>query len=417
MVVSSTQEIPRHAAAHVLEALKDTRIVAVEGPRQAGKSTLCTKIASAQDMRVATLDDANTRRGAIDDPQGFTAALGERAFIDELQRVPELVLALKMAVDRDPRPGRYLVSGSASLLLSPRIGDSLAGRIERVPLRPFTQAEIERRAVPSWLDALWEGAGPPYVESEREGKAAHAQRIAAGGFPAVIARPERRRGAWFGDYIAALAARDVPDIVDIRRPDLLPTLLIHLAAGSGSLISLRPIAQALAADEKTVRAYVRLLELLHLVVSVPAWAPGFAGRAVRTPRLFVEDAGLMTYLLNADAARISQDDALGGRAYESFVAMELARLLPHTETAPTMRHWRGAHGEEVNVVLEDRAGKLIAIEIKAGATVRRGALRGLKRFKALTADKFLAGLVLCTARQTTPLDRDVWAVPIEALWV
>lgn len=412
----STQEIPRHAEVHVLEALQDTRIVAVEGPRQAGKSTLCTKIAAEKGMLAATLDDANTRRGAIDDPAGFIAALGERAFIDELQRVPELVLTLKMAVDRDPRPGRYLVSGSASLLLSPRIGDSLAGRIERIPLRPFTQAEIERRAVPSWLDKLWETARPPHIESEQEGRASHAQRIAAGGFPAAIARPERRREAWFGDYIAALAARDVPDIVDIRRPDLLPTLLIHLAAGSGSLISLRPIAQALAADEKTVRAYVRLLELLHLVVSVPAWAPGFAGRAVRTPRLFIEDAGLMTYLLNADATRIAQDDVLSGRAYESFVAMELARLLPHTEMAPIMRHWRSAHGEEVDIVLENRAGKLIAIEIKAGATVRQGGLRGLNRLRTLAGDRFVAGLVLCTARQTTPLGRQMWAVPIEALW-
>jgi len=412
----STQEIPRHAEAHVLEALEDTRIVAVEGPRQAGKSTLCTKLALAKDMRMATLDDANTRRGAIDDPAGFTAALGERAFIDELQRAPELVLTLKMAVDRDPRPGRYLVSGSASLLLSPRIGDSLAGRIERVPLRPFTQAEIERRAVPSWLDDLWDTARPPHVESEQQGRAAHAGRIAAGGFPAAIARPERRRAAWFGDYIAALATRDVPDIVDIRRPDLLPSLLIHLAAGSGSLISLRPIAQALAADEKTVRAYVRLLELLHLLVSVPAWAPGVAGRAVRTPRLFVEDTGLMSYLLNANADRIAHDDALSGRVYESFVAMELARLLPHTETAPVIRHWRGAHGEEVDIVLENRAGKLIAIEIKAGATVRQGDLRRMNRFKALAADRFVAGLVLCTARQTTWLSRGVWAVPIEALW-
>jgi uncharacterized protein len=414
--MASIQEIPRHAEAQILEALGDTRIVAVEGPRQAGKSTLCTKIAMEKDMPVATLDDANTRRGAIDDPQGFTAALGERAFIDELQRVPELVYTLKMAVDRDPRPGRFLVSGSASLLLSPHIGDSLAGRIERVPLRPFTQAEIARRAVPSWLDALWEGAGPPYVEAEQEGRAAYAERIAAGGFPAAIARPERRRGAWFGDYIAALATRDVPDIVDIRRPDLLPTLLIHLAAGSGSLISMRPIAQALAADEKTVRTYVRLLELLHLVVSVPAWVRGFAGRAVRTPRLFIEDAGLMTYLLNADAARIAQDDELSGRAYESFVAMELARLLPHTDTTPTMHHWRGAHGEEVDVVLENRAGRLVAIEIKSGATVRRGDLRGMMRFKELTGDRFMAGLVLCTAHQTAPLGRDMWAVPIEALW-
>jgi uncharacterized protein len=413
----SSQELPRHAASRIAEALADTRIVAVEGPRQAGKSTLCTRIAAQRAMPAVTLDEVNTRRSALDDPQGFVAGLGDAAFIDELQRAPELVLALKLVVDRDPRPGRFLVSGSASLLLAPRIGDSLAGRIERVPLRPFTQAEIERKAVPRWLDELWDGAGAPQVASQHVGRTAHAQRIATGGFPAAIARPERRRGAWFGDYLAALVARDVPDLVDVRRPDLLPALLVHLAAGSGSLVSMRPVAQALAADEKTVRAYVRLLELLHLLVRVPAWTPGFAARAVRAPRLFIEDSGLMTFLLDADAARIAHDDALSGRAYESFVAMELARLLPYTDTAPVLRHWRGAHGEEVDLVLEDRRGRLIAIEIKSGATVKRESLRGLDRFRALAGDRFVAGLVLCTADQTIPLGSKMWAVPIEALWV
>ena len=401
----------------VNEALTDTRIVAVEGPRQAGKSTLCTKIGSEQRMRMVTLDDPNAQRGAIDDPSGFTAALGERTFIDELQRAPELVLALKSAVDRDPRPGRFLVSGSASLLLSPRIGDSLAGRVARVPLRPFTQAEISRKAIPPWLDGLWDGKEAPYIESPNEGKAAHAQRIAIGGFPAAVARSERRRGAWFEDYIAALIARDVPDIVDIRRPDLLPALLAHLAAGSSSLISMRPVARALAADEKTVRAYVRLLELLHLVVSVPAWSPGFAARAIRAPRLFIEDSGLLAHLLDADATRIADDDVLGGRAYESFVAMELARLLPHTVTAPKLRHWRGPHGEEVDIVLENRTGGVIGVEIKSGATVRRSDLRGLTKFRELAGDHFIAGLVLCTTRQTVPLASRIWATPIEALWL
>jgi predicted AAA+ superfamily ATPase len=413
----SARETPRHAAARVLEALADTRIVAVEGPRQAGKSTLCTGIASQRGMRVATLDDAGIRRGAIDDPQGFVAGLGERAFIDELQRAPELVLALKSEVDREPRPGRFLVSGSASLLLAPRIGDSLAGRIERVPLRPFTQAEIALKGVPPWLDGLWEGEHAPYVESREVGRAAHAQRILAGGFPAALARSEHRRGAWFDDYLAALVARDVPDLVDVRRPDLLGALLRHLAAGSGSLISMRPIAQALAADEKTVRSYVSLLELLHLVVSVPAWAAGFAARAVRAPRVFIEDTGLLAQLMNADATRIAQDDALSGRMYESFVAMELARLLPHTETAPAMRHWRGPHGEEVDIVLEDRAGRVIAIEVKSGATATPGNLRGLRKFAALAGERFVAGLVLCTTRQTIPLGRRTWAMPIEALWL
>lgn len=367
-------------------------------------------------MKVVTLDDPNTRRGAIDDPAGFTAGLGERAFIDELQRAPELVLALKMAVDREPRPGRFLVSGSASLLLSPRIGDSLAGRIERIPLRPFTQAEIEGRPVPRWLDEIWEMKSAPHVESEMEGRAAYASRIAAGGFPAVLARSARRRGAWFDDYVAALVTRDVPDILNVRRPDLLGPLLTHLAAGSGSLITLRRMAQALAADEKTMRAYIGLLELLHLLVSVPAWTPGFASRAIKAPRLFVEDSGLLCHLLDVGASRIATDDMLSGRAYESFVAMELARLLPYTETMPKMRHWRGPHGEEVDLVLEDRAGRIVAIEIKAGATVRQGSLRGMDKLKALAGDRFVAGLVLCTTRQTTWLARKIWAVPIEALW-
>lgn len=166
-----------------------------------------------------------------------------------------------------------------------------------------------------------------------------------------------------------------------------------------------------------MHTYVRLLELLHLVVSVPAWAPGLAARAVRAPRLFVEDSGLLIHLLGADAARIASDDMLSGRAHASFVAMELARLLPHTPTAPAMRHWRGPHGEEVDVVLEDRAGQTVAIEIKAGSTVRRGDLRGLHKFRELAGERLVAGLVLCTTRQTVPLASGIWAVPIEALWV
>jgi uncharacterized protein len=414
--LSADGEIPRHAAARVTEALADSRIVAVEGPRQAGKSTLCTAIASERGMRVLTLDDPTTRRNATEDPVGFVAGLGERAFIDELQRAPGLVLALKSVVDREPRPGRFLVSGSASLLLAPRIADSLAGRIERVPLRPFTQAELARRPVPQWLDGLWEGQRAPYVESQDVGRGAYLQRIVAGGFPAAIGRSERRRSAWLEDYLAAMVARDVPDLVDVRRPDLFPVLLAHLAAGSGSLISLRPVAEALAADEKTVRTYVRLLELLHLVVSVPAWTPGVAARSVRAPRLFIEDVGMMAHLLGADATAIAQDDALTGRAYESFVAMELARLLPHTQVAPRMRHWRGAHGEEVDILLEDRAGRLVAIEVKSGATLSRADLRGIKKLQGLAGERFVAGLVLCTVRQTTPVGRNIWATPIEALW-
>jgi len=412
----NTVLFPRHAATRVAAALADTRIVTVEGPRQAGKSTLCAGVAEAHGLPAVTLDDANVLRAAVEDPTGFVAGLGDGAFIDELQRAPELVLALKAEVDRDPRAGRFLVTGSANLLLAPRIGDSLAGRVERVPLRPFTQAELARSGVPIWLDALWEGNAPPALETTGVGRSAHAQRIATGGFPALTVRAPHRRRPWLEDYLAALVTRDVPDLVDIRRPDLLPVLLRHLAAGSGSMTAMRPIAQALAVDEKTTRTYVRLLELLHLVVSVPAWASGSAARAVRAPRVFIEDSGLLTHLLDADADRVANDDTITGRAYESWVAMELARLLPHTDIAPTIRHWRNHHGDEVDIVLEDRRGRIVAIEIKAGATVGRNDLRAINKLRTLAAERFVAGLVLCTTRQTTPLASHLWAVPIEALW-
>jgi len=367
-------------------------------------------------MGSVTLDDPTVRRAATEDPSGFIAGLGERSFIDELQRAPDLVLALKAEVDRNPRPGRYLVTGSANLLLAPGIADSLAGRVERIPLRPFTQAELARAPVSSWLDGLWDGDDPPYIETDAVGRSAHAERIAIGGFPAVTVRAPRRRRAWHEDYVAALVTRDVPDLVDVRRPDLFPVLLRHLAAGSGSLVAMRPIAQALSVDEKTVRSYVRLLELLHVVVSVPGWTAGVAGRVVRSPRLFIEDAGLLCHLLDADADRIAGDDAITGRAYESWVAMELARLLAYTDTTPTMRHWRTHHGDEVDIVLENRRGQIIAIEIKAGASVGRSDLRGIVKLRTLVGDRFRAGLVLCTTRQTIPLGARIWATPIEALW-
>ncbi len=410
------ENVARHARRRVFEALSDTRIVSVEGPRQAGKSTLCLEVAESHGMKAVTLDDHLVRDAATRDPVGFVASLGPRAFIDELQRAPELVLALKAEVDRRPDPGRFLVSGSADLLLSPRIGDSLVGRIERVPLRPFTRAELTGVPPPNWLDEIWEGAKPPVIEAAAIGSAAWSGEIASGGFPLVTMRSPRRRGAWFDDYLGALVGRDVPDLVDIRRPDLLPVLLRHLAASSGSTGSMRPVAQARAVDEKTVRSYVRLLELLHLVVSVPAWLPGRGRRAVRRSRLFVEDSGLLTHLLGVGPERIASDGEIAARAYESWVAMELARLLPHTEVDPTLRHWRSAHGDEVDLVLEDRRGRIVAIEIKAGATVGPGDLRAIHRLREIAGERFVAGLVLATVRQTVPAGRRLWITPVEALW-
>lgn len=193
-------------------------------------------------------------------------------------------------------------------------------------------------------------------------------------------------------------------------------MLRHLADGSGSLVAMRPIAQALSVDEKTVRTYVRLLELLHIVIRVDAWTPGASARVVRAPRMFVEDSGLLCHLLGADAQRIADDDSVTGRGYESWVAMELARLLPYTDANPAIRHWRTHRGDEVDIVLEDRRGQIVAVEIKAGASIGRNDLRGITKLRALAGERFRAGLVLCTCRQTLAVADKVWATPIETLW-
>ena len=264
--------MPRHALPQV-----------TGGPRRhedrhRGGSASGRKVDSVPDRRgrgvdrVVTLADPTARRAANDDPSGFIAGLGERAFIDELQRAPELALALKAEVDRDPRPGRFLVSGSepAARALDWRSAGWTGGAGSATSL-----LAIRARAEAGVRVARWDLAGGSSAGHRGGGdrRAAHAQRIATGGFPAVVLRTPRRRGQWLRDYIAALITRDAPDLADVRRPDLLPVLLRHLAAGSGSVVALRPIAQALAIDEKTVRTYLRLLELLYIVVSVPAWAP------------------------------------------------------------------------------------------------------------------------------------------------
>lgn len=372
-------------------------------------------IAAQAGLKPVTLDDPGTRDRAVEDPAGFVAGLSAGAFIDEIQRAPDVLLALKAEVDRNPQPGRFLIIGSANLLLDRRVGDSLAGRVERVPLRPFTQAELLSRDVPEWLDQLWRGGAPPTVDAPA-GRQAYVDRIAAGGFPAIRGRAGNRRRAWYDGYIAALISRDVPDLVDIRRPDLLPVLLRHLAEGTSTLLRYQPLAESIAIDEKTIRSYVRLLELLHLVVEIPAWASPVAGRAVRTPRVFTEDSGLMANLIDADAARIDEDGALAGRSYETWVAMELKRLLPYTDVAPSMWHWRTAHGVEVDLVLEDRRGRIIGVEIKSGATIGRADFRGLDLLRQKAGDRFVAGLVLCSAPRTQAHGDRTWIVPISALW-
>ncbi len=406
--------VTRHARALLVEALSDTRVVYMMGARQVGKSTLAALVAEHDHpARMLTLDDRATRVGALADPTGFVAGLDSPAVIDEVQRAPDLLLAVKEAVDRDPRPGRFLLTGSANVLSNRKVKDALTGRMEIVRLWPLSQAELQG-ATGNVIDALF-GATPPQVTDAPVGRAAFADIVAAGGYPEALQRDGRRRQRWFRDYLDTTLDRDLRDVSDALKLGEIPRLLRLLAAQSAGLLSYKSVADRLQLHPHTVRGYVALLETVFLVRSLPAWRPGLGAREVHAPKLHLVDAGLLAHLLSADVARIAADDQVTGRLVESFVAMEIVKHADWARTDVRVHHYRDGR-DEVDIVLESRSGEIAAVEVKAGASVDPRDARALEKLRDRAPARFRAGIVIYTGRQTVPLGDRLWAMPIGGLW-
>jgi hypothetical protein len=398
----------------VLEALADTRIVFVMGARQVGKTTLTRSIA-AQDYpaQVLTLDDPTVRDAAAADPVGFIAALEGPALIDEVQRAPDLLLAIKDSVDRDPQPGRFLLTGSANILTAPRIYEALTGRIEIVRLPPLSQAEIEQSDV-NFVDALFSGR-PPEIRGALVGRNAFVERVAQGGYPEARTRLGRRRERWFESYLTTTFERDLREIADIQRLEEMPRLLRLVASQAANVFNSRNIARSLAIHHNTVGTYTKLLETVFLVQRMPAWRPGLGAREIHAPKVYLVDSGLLAYLLGANERRIATDDQVTGKILENFVAMEILKHAEWARTTTRQYHWRDVH-DEVDVVLESRAGDIAAVEVKAAATVGAGDYRALTKLRDRRGERFLAGVVIYAGDQTVPLGDRLWAVPVSGLW-
>ena len=407
--------IERRIKPQVLDALGDTRVVMVMGARQVGKSTLCEAIATHEHRAtVISLDDDPPREAAQSDPAGFVAALKGDAFIDEVQRAPGLILAIKRVVDRQQRAGQFLLSGSANLLSSRKIGEALTGRIELINLWPFAQSEIAG-AKGNFIDDLF-AASPPSVEGATIGREAFAERVATGGYPEARSRDQRRRDRWFESYLRTTLERDLDAIADLHKQDEMGRLLTLLGTRSANLLRYRNVAGSLDLDEKTVKSYIALLEAIFLVRTVPAWRPGFLQRVVHAPKVYITDSGLLAHLLGADDDRIANDDRVTGIAFETFVAMEIIKHAGFSETDPRIYHFRNSRGLEVDLVLEDRAGNIVAIEMKAKASLSQADARGLAKLRDAAGKRFVAGVVIHAGEQTLPFGDRLWAVPVSGLW-
>ena len=395
-------------------ALDDTRIVAIVGPRQSGKTTLARRIAGDDGRPFITLDDEQFRRFAEDDPAGFVRSQPV-AVIDEIQRAPALVLALKKAVDEAPRRGRYLITGSVDLFKGALSPDSLAGRVDTTELLPFSQAEIAGAAVPEFLDRAFASDFPSLAVTGPTDDLI--ERVISGGFPEALSRtvPARRR-RWLRAYTRALAERDVSEIAAVDKRVEMSRLIDHAAAASGRLLNLSTLGSSLGIDGKTVDRWLTLLEHMFLVRRIRAWHRNRLKRLVKTPKLHFLDSGLLAALRGTNAAGIAKDREQLGPLLECFVHAEIAKATALSDETTTVGHYRDKDRLEVDLVLERSPDRIVGIEVKAGATAHPEDFRGLVRLGRAAGDRFACGIVLHDGDRVQRTGPRLFAMPVKMLW-
>jgi uncharacterized protein len=407
-------QFPRLAEKPLADAIKDTPVVVVQGPRQCGKTTLARHVGERLGFEYVNLDDDAARSAALDDPAGFVARLPERVIIDEVQRAPELFLPLKVEVDRRRIPGRFLLTGSTNVLLVPRVADSLAGRMGTIRLHPLAQCELERKE-PRFLAAVLKGDFRIRT-SQRLGEEL-AERIVGGGFPAALAREAAaRRRQWYKDYVDAMVQRDLRDLSRIGSLRAIPKLLKLAASQTARLLNVSDLATPFEVSRPTIRDYVTLLERLFLLDELPPWHSNRLKRLVKTPKLHLADSGLACALLGITAAELWQDRTMLGQLLETFVYGELRRQSAGIEEPIEFSHYRDKDGAEVDIVIEHAGSRVSGVEVKASSTVHPTDFRGLRRLREATGKQFTCGVVLYDGEVAVGFGEGMFAVPLAALW-
>lgn len=394
------------------EALTDTPVVLIVGPRRAGKTTLVRQMAEADRIYI-TLDDQTALDAARADPTGFIRGL-DQAVIDEIQRAPELLLAIKKTVDEDQRPGRFLLTGSANVLTLPKVADSLAGRMETIHMLPLARTEIAGRA-PSFLEHLFEGK----LQGDREAVVGDklVDLVLLGGFPEAISREnERRRQDWARAYLTSVLTRDLRDIANIEKLAELPKFVRLLAEHSGQLVNYSQFGAGIGISHKTALRYVALLEQVFLVSTLQPWYTNALKRITKTPKLHFLDSGLLAAARGLNAQRVKANRELFGPLLESFVFSEVLKLMTASALRLTPHHFRDQLMHEVDIVLERDDGMIVGIEVKASATVKSSDFAGLRTLAEACGERFVFGVVLYDSTDLVPFGDRLAAVPLSSLW-
>jgi len=385
------------------------------------KSTLAKQLQAAGVVpNYFSLDDEALRTAAQADPDGFALSLARPAVIDEIQRAPELMLAIKQILDRDHTPGQFLITGSADLVAARVIADALPGRVEYLNLWPLAQAEIAGRST-SIIDALLNESPPqiPQINGAPKGRTASAEVVLRGGYPDARTRDPRQRTRHFRSYVQSILGRDLPEIGEVRSdPSKLEQLLRLLAARTSGTVNYADLGREVALDDKTVKAHAELLRQLFLVYRLRPFSRNLGSRQVKTPKLLLTDSGMAAALIGVDASRYCAPDqgSLAGMLFETFVLMELVKQTTWSAVSVELFFYRDTEKREVDLVIESASGDVVGIEAKAAATATASDARGLRLLRDRLGARFKAGIIVYSGEHTLPINERIWAVPISGLW-
>lgn len=396
----------------IKERLKTRRVVVIAGPRQCGKTTLAKQIMSKKDT-FRTLDDENVLQVAISAPLDFSKHTQGTLVIDEVQKAPQLIPAIKMIVDNSNAPGQFLLTGSADLQTLPSVTESLAGRVSHIRLRPLSVGEILGKK-PTFLETSFQRLWSPSFKGYD--KVTILKLAFCGGYPEVMHLEEKERRQWHLDYAESILRRDLRQIANIQRQQAMDELLGILAAWSSKLMDINTICSKLGIDRKTLISYINTLISLFLFERVFPWVNTDYERAGRREKIFMTDTGLMASLLNYNLDAVLLDQDRCGKIIETFVFNQLAALCD-LQKSFLLRHYRDRTGREIDFVIENDQGAILAIEVKAGSSFSLSDTRHLSWFRQnIVKDKSFTGIILYTGENTLSLGNDIYAVPMAALW-
>ncbi len=412
--------VPRRLLEVVRRRLLDEPVVALQGPRTVGKSTLLGAIAAGFDSSVLDLDDLGVRDAVAADPSLFLTG-PEPVCIDEYQHVVDLLDAMKAELNRDLHPGRFVITGSTRYEALPQAAQALTGRMHLVSVLPLSQRELAR-VEGNIVEALFDDpqALVAAVGTSTTARAEYLERVHAGGMPIALARSGAARGRWIDDYVTQTLERDVRELAKIRQREQLPRLLQRLAGQTAQVLNVAAAARESRLDEATAENYTRLLEAVFLLQRLPAWGTTLLRRAAASPKIHVVDSGVAARLLRLTPEKLGLLDPTSltqfGHLLETFAVFELIKQSTWLEGVAGAGHWRTHDGDEVDLVIERDDGLVAAFEVKAGTRVPGDDLRGLRKLRDALGESFRAGVALYLGQRAYTFEDRIHVMPLDSLW-